>query len=188
MPIPKNITYSDLEEKINGALIIIDEYRGIPAETMEIKLNSKTWSCTEVCQHLIQFNRLYLRKMNRAIEQADSKPKSDNDFKTGWLTRKLGGMVEPPYKIGIKTLKPMYPSNLELSITDTLDALANTENEVLQILDRAKQEQWNLDKIKGRNPVFKFKMSLTEFIIYLDAHQRRHFWQIEQILKRLPAE
>lgn len=188
MPIPKTVTYTDLEEKISGALVVIDEYRGIPADTMELKLNPKTWSCTEVCQHLIQFNRLYLRGMNQAVEKSDPKPKSDGDFKTGWLTRKLGGLIEPPYKIGLKTIKPMYPAEIELSTADTLDRLGETEYEILQILDRAKRESWNLDKVKGRNPVFKFRMSLTEFIIYLDAHQRRHFWQIEQILKRLPAE
>lgn len=186
MPIPKNITYTGLEEKISGALAVITEYRGIPAKTMELKLNPETWSCTEVCQHLVRFNRLYLREMNRAIKKTEPKPGSDGEFKLGWLTRKLGGIVEPPYKIGIKTITPMKPDNPDLSTADTLDKLEETNREVLHILEQAKEENWNLDKIKGRNPVFKIKMSLTEFIIYLDAHQRRHFWQIEQILMRLP--
>lgn len=186
MAIQSNYTFDELKANISAAISVIDEYRGLPEEVLNQKLNPETWSCTEVCKHLIQFNRMYLDQIEKVLDKLESKPVGEEPFSVRWFMRKLGNFIEPPYKFGVKTISPMLPVRVDLSGPETLDELENTNKEILEILKTAREENWDIDKIKERNPVFKFKMSLNEFIVYLDAHQRRHFWQIEQILKRLP--
>lgn len=189
MAIPRNLTIGELKEKFEGAKTVIHEYGSLAEDTVNFKLNPETWSCTEVCQHLIRFNEIYLKQMDSAIQSQDTSLTGDpnSSFSPGWIVRLLAGYLEPPYKIAIKTIKPMYPSRVELSAADTFHRLIDTENKLLLMLQKAEEQQWNLDKIKGRHPIFKFlKMSLTDFLIFIDAHQRRHFWQVEQILIRIP--
>ena len=186
MAIQSSYTIDELKANISAAISVIDEYRGLPEEVLNQKLNPETWSCTEVCKHLIQFNRMYLDQIEKVLDKLESKPVGEEPFSVRWFMRKMGNFIEPPYKFGVKTISPMLPVRVDLSGPETLDELENTNKEILEILKTAREENWDIDKIKERNPVFKFKMSLTEFIVYMDAHQRRHFWQIEQILKRLP--
>lgn len=77
----------------------------------------------------------------------------------------------------------MYPAKSGTSEENVIDKLIETNKQVLDLLNIAEDEQWDLNEIKGRNPVIKLtKMTLTEFIVYMEAHQRRHFQQIENIL------
>lgn len=189
MAIPKTINIDGLREKIEGAKTVINEYMGIPADIMNYKLNPETWSCTEVCQHLIKFNKLYMKEADQSLQKLDVAPAGNGPFSPRWVVRKMAGYFEPPYKIKINTLKPMYPSNPELSNTETITRLLETEEEMLGLINKAEQEKWNIDEIKSNHPIFKYlKMSITDVLILIDAHQRRHFWQIEQILKRIPTD
>ncbi|REL24992.1 DinB family protein [Rhodohalobacter sp. SW132] len=189
MSIAKEFTIEQLIEKFEGAKTIIHEYGSLPRETVLYKLNPETWSCVEVCQHLIQFNKLYINQMNSAIEKLNAIPAAQNGhtFSPKWSARKLAGYMEPPYSFGIKTVKPMKPDGSESDPAETIERLIEVQDELIELLKRADSENWDLDKIKGRHPLIKLlRLSLTDFLIIMDAHQRRHIWQIEQILKRIP--
>lgn len=187
MSIPKKITLSDLMDKFEGAKSVIHEYDNLNKDTVTFKLNPETWNCVEICQHLIQFNDMYLQEMDIGLKKMKTIPVNGNSFSPAWTARKLAGYFEPPYKFGIKTIKPMYPSNMDMDPAETFIRLIAYQDEIINRLKKAEEEHWNLDKIKGRHPLLKFfKMSFTDFLIMIDAHQRRHFWQFEQILKRMP--
>ena len=191
MSIEKNYTYNTLTDKFDGAKTVINEYGSLPVDTVNFKLNPKTWSCTEVCQHLIRFNKMYIDQINRAVEKRKTLPvhNGEENFTPKWSARKIAGYMEPPYKIGIKTLKPMYPEMVDLSAADTFLQLINIQDDLLELLSKAEEEQWNLQKIKGCHPLVKlYSLSIIDSLIILDAHQRRHFWQIEQIIKRIPTD
>ncbi|MEX0660814.1 MAG: hypothetical protein WD381_02315 [Balneolaceae bacterium] len=189
MSIKKNYNFDELKEPFEGAKTIINEYGTLTEDTVNFKLNPETWSCTEVCQHLIRFNEMYFSEIDQAIEKQKTIPVSKNgsSFSPKWTVRKLAGYLEPPYKFGIKTLRPMYPANVKLSAENTFIRLIEINEEIITLLNKAEKEQWNLNKIKGKHPLLKiYRMSLMDYLIFIDAHQRRHFWQIEQILARIP--
>ncbi|MFU8811723.1 MAG: DinB family protein [Balneolaceae bacterium] len=185
MAIPSSITYTDMLNSLQSARSVVEEYRGIPTDTMEMKLNPETWSCTEICQHLIRFNTLYLERIEQALE-APVNGAAKERFSVGWLTRSVARMMKPPYRFRIKTIAPMLPSKLDLSTAETLQYLIDTENRFISLIEVAETNRTDLEQATGRNPIFKFSMSVPDFFIFFDTHQRRHFWQIEQILKRLP--
>lgn len=189
MSIKKKYTFDELKKGFEGAKTVVHEYGNLAKNTVNFKLNPETWSCTEVCQHLIRFNDLYMSEINSAIDKQLTLPvfKNGDSFSPKWTSRKLAEYMEPPYKFGIKTLKPMYPSNIELSAADTFMRLIGINEAFINLLTKAENEKWNLKKIKGRHPLFKiYRMSLIDYLVVIDAHQRRHFWQIEQILTRIP--
>lgn len=187
MSIPKTISIDTLTEKFEGAKTVINEYGSLDNDTVIFKLNPETWSCVEVCQHLIRFNDMYLGQMNNALDNISPIPVNGQSYSPGWLSRKFASFLEPPYKFGVKTIKPMFPSTVDLNPADTFNTLIKNQDEILNFLRQAEDERWNLDKMKAPHPLIKvLNLSFTEFIILMDAHQRRHFWQIEQILKRMP--
>lgn len=188
MSIPKTITIDTLSEKFEGAKTIINEYGSLDSDTVIFKLNPETWSCVEVCQHLIRFNTLYREQMDAAVDDLGTIPVNGNSFSPKWTSRKIASFLEPPYKFGVKTLKPMFPSTVDLNPAETFHQLISMQDDIIKLLDQAKSERWNLDKISAPHPMIKiYTMSLTDFLIIIDAHQRRHFWQIEQIMKRMPG-
>ena len=187
MSIPKTISIDTLSEKFEGAKTIINEYGSLDTDTVIFKLNPDTWNCVEVCQHLIRFNNLYLGQIDNALDEISSIPVNGDSYSPGWLSRRFASFLEPPYKFGVKTIKPMFPSMVDLDPAETFHALIAIQDHTTDLLKRAKNEQWDLDKIKAPHPLIKIlTLSFTDFLIVMDAHQRRHFWQIEQILKRIP--
>ncbi len=189
MSVKKNYTFDELKERFEGAKTVIHEYGSLAEDTVNFKLNPETWSCTEVCQHLIRFNDMYMSEINSAIDNRKTLPVFQNgdSFSPKWSARKLAKYMEPPYRFGIKTLKPMYPSHIELSAADTFMRLIGINETIITLLSKAEKEKWNLHKIKGSHPLLKlYRMSLIDYLVLIDAHQRRHFWQIEQILTRIP--
>lgn len=187
MSIPKKFTINDLIDKFEGAKTVVHEYGNLNKDTITYELNPETWNCVEICQHLIRFNTMYLREMDLGLEKLKAIPENGNSFSPTWAARKLAGYFEPPYKFGIKTIRPMLPSKTDMEPAETLMRLIGYQDEIINRLEKAEKEHWNLDKIKGRHPLLTFiRMSYTDFLILIDAHQRRHFWQFEQILKRMP--
>ncbi|MGM0459103.1 MAG: DinB family protein [Bacteroidota bacterium] len=187
MSIPKNLTVQQLKDRFEGAKTVVHEYGGLSTDTVNFKLNPETWSCVEVCQHLIRFNDMYYNQMEKALNELTTVPVNGSSFSPGFVARKVAEYLEPPYKFGIKTIKPMFPSQVDLNPADTFNQLIQFQDKLIELLSRAEKEKWNLDRIKGNHPLIKFiKISYTDFFLFIDAHQRRHFWQIEQILKRLP--
>ncbi len=189
MPKKKNYTFDELRDRFEGAKTVVHEYGSLAVDTVNFKLNPDTWSCTEVCQHLIRFNEMYLTEIRSAVEKRKTIPvfKNKISFAPKWTVKKLAQFIEPPYRFGVKTLKPMQPSNIELSAAETFMRLIEINEEIVTLINKAEEEQWNLNKIKGNHPLFKlYRMSLIDYLVFIDAHQRRHFWQIEQILTRIP--
>jgi len=187
MAIPKSISNDTFMEKFEGAKTVIYEYGSLDHDTVIFKLNPETWSCLEVCQHLIRFNKMYLGQIDDALTDLRNIPVNSSTYSPSWLSRKFASFLEPPYKFGVKTVKPMFPSMVDLNPSETFKTLIEIQDEAIEILKRAKDDQWDLDRITAPHPLIKImNLSITDFLILIDAHQRRHFWQIEQILKRIP--
>lgn len=66
--------------------------------------------------------------------------------------------------------------------------LLNTNRELLTLIDEFEFKRLDLNKIKFRHEIFFIKMSLIEYILMLEAHQRRHLWQAEQTLLKITGE
>lgn len=184
----KRYSYSDLIQLFENAIIKAESFKDIPEDLLALKPDSSSWSTGEIFRHLVKFNNIYLGYINRAIKNtANPKPVTDEgSFQPRLIFRGLIGFVKPPYKIKMSTIAPMYPVDVDgQNFHSELDLLIKTNEQMIGRIRNAGDEKLNLNKIKGKNPVFKISMTLSEFILMFDAHQQRHFWQADQTLKRL---
>jgi hypothetical protein len=131
-----------------------------------------------------------LREIDNALEENEPVTTNRDQFKPRLLMRQFIRMLNPPYKIKMKTVSPMYPDELHSENPEKqIGRLAETNQSLVEKIGEWKTKNLDLDHIKGKNPVIKWiSMTLTDFILVLEAHQRRHFWQIEQTLLKLSGQ
>lgn len=186
----KSYTYNDLQHLFDQSLQRLDEFERVPDDLFILKPDSGNWSADEVCQHLVRFNSLYIRQADRAVDSLTQFPEANGPFKPTLLAYLFARFLEPPYKLKINTLAPMYPYDTmnrnPQKVRKELHKIISTFSERVT---EFQQKNLHLEKVKGRNPIAKFlPMSLIDFILVLDAHQRRHYWQIEQTLYKLSGQ
>ncbi|TVR17100.1 MAG: DinB family protein [Balneolaceae bacterium] len=179
----KSYSYHDLRALFENSINQVEKLKTTPPEKLSYKPSEKGWCVGEIVQHLVRFNQLYLRFIGKALSKSD-KPKVDQpSFSPRFLMNPFIRFLEPPYKLKIKTITQMKPLNTgSKDFSEDFDELISQNRELIQIIHDAKQTGLNLNGIKGKNSVFMFRMTLTEFILFWDVHQRRHLWQAEQTL------
>lgn len=180
-------TYNQMSDIIQKGLDRIDDFYEIPEDLISLKPEPDSWSACEIMEHISKFNGLYLAEIDKALG-TDSAIKSNGEhFKPRFMFRQFIRFLEPPYKIKTKTIAPLYPNNTKgITPEKPINKLKESNLEVTQRIEAFREKQLDLNKVKGKNPLLQWvSMSLTEFILVLDAHQRRHFWQMEQTLLKL---
>lgn len=182
-------SYNDLHSALHKAGQRVQSFGDIPDDLFILKPEPSVWSADEVCRHLVRFNNLYLGQIDRAVQQLKKKPVANGVFKPGFVQNLLIKFLEPPYKIKINTLAPMYPVESSKQPQEVRNQLIQTVEGLQKRISEYQAINLDLRKVKGRNPVLKFlPMSVIDFILFLEAHQRRHFWQIEQTLYKLSGK
>ncbi len=182
----KNRTFEQLLDQFEAVKSRIEEFHNVPEDLFIQKPTADTWSAAEVCNHLVQFNTLYLTE----IEKAAANPVVSNEeiisLRAGFLCRQFIKFLEPPYKVRFKTVEPMQPVYSERTAGEIISKLLHTENELTGWILYFQKQQIDLNRTKGKNPVIKWlPMSIADLLLVLDAHQRRHIWQIENTLSSL---
>ncbi len=186
MPHEKN--FQDLIQLFNISKYKADSYHEIPDERYFMKPAPDQWSADDICKHLILFNNQYIRSIEKAAEKVPVTSESKELFKASFLIRLSARYLEPPYKMKIKTIKPFRPEpgSSEPDKSESVSRLGKTQDAMIDLLTGFRENRIDLEKTRGKNPVFSFiKMSVIDFFILLDAHQRRHFWQLEQTLEKI---
>jgi hypothetical protein len=184
----KQFTYSDFRQMYAAAEETVQQFRNIDETKFHTKPAPSAWSAAEICSHIIQFNRLYVEQMQMAQDDNEVKSTADKPFSPGYFVRKYAAWLEPPYKMKLKTLKPFYPEKNSDSESkeNILNRLIDVLSATIDFIDSCEARNVHADKTTGRNPLLRFlPMSLTEFLVLMDAHQRRHFWQIEVTIGRV---
>lgn len=183
-------SYNEMSDLIKKDLSRIDDFYEIPEDLISLKPDPESWSACETIQHISKFNGLYLKQIDEALESGNSIKANGQNFKPRFVYRQFIRFLEPPYKLKTKTIAPLYPNNTgEINPEKPIRELKDINLEINKRIDRFRDEQLDMNRIKGRNPVLQWvSMSLAEFILVLEAHQRRHFWQIEQTLLKLSGK
>lgn len=186
---PMKFTYQDLIEDFEEA--------GDAAETFLTPLSTEhfrtrpapgRWSPAECFDHLLHFKRNYLRSMEeagRARESATAPGKEH--FRPRLPARWVISFFEPPYRMKVKTLEPFEPVEADGLVRDeVLSDYLDQQDTFIMRLRGDLREQRDLEKVGVHHPLFSWlRMSPVECYAVILAHQRRHLWQAEQVLKVL---
>ena len=145
------------------------------------------WCMGEILSHLVQTGNEYLPQIKKGLNKSDEDlAKGGEPFTPNFLFRWFIYFVSPEYKKPVPTVKPFEPvSAVNIDKQNVLNDFLKLQDEFIHILKKAKLEQLNLDRIKTRNPIVKFvPMSLTACFAIQEAHQRRHFGQMQELKER----
>jgi hypothetical protein len=142
-------------------------------------LESESWSVAQCLDHLTQTTNAFIPALSSGIARAP-RLTTDRALRTGALTRLFILNLEPPYRLRLKVLAPLVPRRRDFNA-----AWAGFEESQAQ-LARTIQSASGLaiDRVRVESPVYaRFSYSVYGALRMLTAHQRRHLWQMEQILK-----
>lgn len=138
------------------------------------------WSIAECFIHLNLTSRAFLPLLREAIRSGRAqKLESEGPFRLDLTGRLLCWVIEPPYRMRVKTSEPFEPRAVEPAekVMAEFDAL---QRELTHCVWEA--NGLALNQLKVQSPFAKkVKYSLYSTFCIIPAHERRHLWQAEQI-------
>ncbi|RNC83911.1 MAG: DinB family protein [Balneola sp.] len=147
--------------------------------------NPDAWCVGEVISHLLKSGEEYLAVMEPKLEGGlDRYPKVSGEYKHAWHLRLFIKSVSPEFRRRIKTLPSFEPVQIEeLEKTALLSDFNALQDRFLTLIEIAEEHQIDLSKVKLNNPIYPIiKMNLSSCFAIMEAHQRRHFQQIERTI------
>jgi hypothetical protein len=147
------------------------------------RIESASWSVAQCLDHLAQTTNAVLPVIADAIASAP-RMTTNRALRTGTLTRLIIRNLEPPYKLRFKVLTALVPRDHDFnSARDAFEASqAQLEGMIQSSIGLA------VDQVRIESPVYaRFSYNVYGALRMLAAHQRRHLWQMEQILKALDS-
>jgi len=159
----------------------------VPEEVFRRKPSEDKWGMGEILSHLVQAGNKYLPQIEQVLDKPDDKlAKGKEPFTPNFVMRWFIGQVSPENRRKLPTVSSFKPVEAEqISKQELLNDFLKLQDDLIHFLKRAKLEGLDLDRIRSWNPVVKIvPMSLTAFFGVLEAHQRRHFEQMEALRER----
>ena len=147
------------------------------------------WSVLQCFEHISVSVRLYLARINIAIETGWKRgTTSPGPYQYRRFERWIIRTIEPPYKFRAKTAAPYQPRGVR-SQSEVLADFIREHDELRDAMRRS--DGLDLGGIRFRHPhAFFLVFSLGASYGVLAGHARRHLWQARQVtlLPEFPAK
>tara|TARA_R110000868_G_scaffold408293_7_gene691077 strand:+ start:27031 stop:27591 length:561 start_codon:yes stop_codon:yes gene_type:complete len=144
------------------------------------------WCIGEVIDHLLIIGGRYLEVLEAKLnDRPESLRKGSGPYSHSFLIRLFIKVVSPEYKRKTPTIAPFKPHDHKNFDKNTLlSDFESLNKRFLALIDIADEYELDLGKIKVGNPIYPiWKMSISGCLAINEAHQRRHFGQIERVLE-----
>jgi len=157
---------------------------GRDASDLVARLNPESWCVAECLDHLAQTTCAFLPSISQAIADAP-KLTRDRYLRTGVLPSVLIRMLKPPYRVRLNVLPQLAPQ--KLSSENAWSRFVNSQSELFAALNST--AGLAIDKVTVKSPVYaRVSYNLYGAFRMLATHQKRHVWQIAQILSALDKQ
>ena len=156
----------------------------LPQDVLMRQPAPESWSALQAIEHLNSYGRYYLAALKNTLD-AESQPKVN--FKAGWFGNYFTKMMKPGEngKVANKMQAPKDHRPLkELSKDKVLTEFIAQQNELIQLLDTAKQK----DIGALRTPISitrMMKLKAGDTFRFLIAHEQRHMLQAKRALGQM---
>ena len=136
------------------------------------------WCVAECLDHLTTTTQQMVPAVDAALPNA---PKGDGPYKMDVRGKLLVWFMEPPYRIKFKAVESFQP---HLSGKDVLGEFLASQDIAVAAVRRC--NGLDLNRMKIISPVdARLSYNAYAALKLLPAHQRRHLWQAQQIVKYL---
>jgi hypothetical protein len=154
---------------------------GRSANELARRLEPESWSTAECLDHLARTTGSFLPAISRAVATAP-KLATNRPLRTGTVASLLIRNLEPPYRLRYRVLPQLVPR--ETDFEAAWSAFAESQSRLSEAVCSA--TGLAIDKVNVPCPVCAhITYNAYGALRMLAAHQRRHLWQIQQILAAL---
>jgi hypothetical protein len=145
------------------------------------------WSVAQCLEHLAQATALYVPALQAAVRKAKTSPASKRKpIQPGWLGRWFISELEPPPRRKLKSPKKARPAAQPRG-AEALTAFLAAHDQVRALVEEARD--LDLNRIRFRNPFLRLlPWTVGTGLMIIGAHDRRHLWQAQQVLKAMEQE
>ncbi|MEO1021198.1 MAG: DinB family protein [Bacteroidota bacterium] len=160
-------------------------FNDMEEEVFQASIQEGKWSSGEILDHINISSQLYLNQMHLGLpeDQLSSLPKGPPPFRISPYWRLFIYIVSPENTFKTPTFPSFEPREASLLQKEELITKAlYIQDEFLNIVETAREHELNLARVPMRNPEFNWlKMNVNVGLAIIEAHQRRHFLQIQAI-------
>jgi len=156
----------------------------IPDTLIQQKPAGSSWSIGACIGHINVTGEKYLEHLSEAYEKAEfTEIEGSGSFAPRVLPFLFISLMQPPAKWKIKAPSIFKPGS-NLKKKQLLEDFNQLQDQLLSLLEKSKK--LDLSRIKLSSPLIPlFRINASECFAILIAHQNRHLWQAEKILKEL---
>jgi hypothetical protein len=156
--------------------------RGLDAATWTRRPPGGGWSVSECVQHLTLSSEAFLGRLQDAVTEARAKGLAAKaPYRLDVLGRLLCWMLEPPYRLRVKTSPPFVPG-AQAPVTEVLGEFDRWQEALVACVRSA--EGLAIDRVRVASPFgARARYSVYSSFRIIPVHQRRHLWQAEQLLR-----
>jgi hypothetical protein len=182
---PASLQLSTLVDQIDSASLNARELissRSVADLTWRPKTGS--WSVAECLDHIAQTTFAFLPPIKEAIACAPTLSQN-RALRTGILAGLFVRNLAPPYRIRLKVLPQLAPRCKDFD--STWSRFLEAQSQLIETVHSARGLA--VDRVKVKSPVYaRLSYNIYGALCILAAHECRHLWQIEQILRTLDAQ
>jgi hypothetical protein len=141
------------------------------------------WSVGQCLAHLNITSMAYLPLLDAALaEHTAASVTGDFRYRAGLIGRLLAWSLEPPYRMKTKTAPDFAPAQYverDAVLDDFVALQTGIDQRVVRSTGR------DLNRMRIRSP-FNARVQYNVYAAFLTllAHERRHLWQAEEVLRR----
>lgn len=173
---------TELKNTVKNHINFSKSLLAISDEILQTKPNETSWSVLNCLEHLNLYGNFYIPEIKKRFNESKSNKKPN--FKSGFLGNKFALDMLP--KSNMKTMNTFTsknPINSKLEKETVLLGFINQQEEMLALLDTAKNKDLTKIKTSITLPLLKFRLGDTfRFVIY---HNQRHIVQAQKVLKTI---
>jgi hypothetical protein len=139
------------------------------------------WSVAQCLDHMATTNMAYLEPLKDAA--AAARPDHVPYRTGGFFSKYFLSKTEPPVATKIKAPKKIQPEP-KISVAEALAKFHRSNDAIRQFASDTAGV--NLCRVRFKNPFIPLLMNFTvaSGLLIIAAHNRRHLWQMEQVLKQ----
>jgi len=178
-------TFEQLAKRVNAIIATVkNQLANKTNNQLNYKSDINSWSALECLEHLNRYSHYYHTEITQAIQKVSIKKHKKKPSLT-WFGKLSIKMVDPERQKKQKTIKRMNPSGSQLVVKDILTEFLDRQQELLQILEKAKVVNFNKKKV--RVEFFKLlKLNIYESLFFLIVHEQRHIQQALKVIEMNP--
>ena len=158
-------------------------FGGLDARQLNWRPDATRWSVAQCLEHLAIGAEVYASPMRGALDQAQRETSvRRGPFAPGFFGRKFANSLEPPVKFRGRAPKAIIPSST-LSRAEILSRFHSSHATMKAMAREAATIDAN--RATFQNPFLKMiRMKVSTAFHVINAHDRRHLWQAEQVMAR----